>query len=74
MRRLTLETVPVIVADYKLENDINAIVTMATRKSLVCPDAFKNFDGTGDAKLIKEVFGLIPSWCAADYSDLLKWL
>ena len=40
MRGLGLETVPVIATDYRLENDINAIVTMATRKSLVCPDAW----------------------------------
>ena len=40
MRKLNLETVPVITADYKLENDINAIVKMATRKSLVCPGAW----------------------------------
>ncbi|MBF0523126.1 MAG: RNA ligase (ATP) [Candidatus Omnitrophica bacterium] len=40
MRGLRLETVPVIATDYKLENDINVIVTLATRKSLVCPDAW----------------------------------
>ena len=40
MRDLGLETVPIIAADYQLENDINAFVKMATRKSLVCPDAW----------------------------------
>ena len=40
MQRLNLKTVPVITADYKLENDINAIVTMATRKSLMRPDVW----------------------------------
>lgn len=40
MRRLALKTTPVITVDYKLENDINAIVKMATRKSLLCPDAW----------------------------------
>lgn len=40
MRGLGLESVPVIATDYRLENDINAIVTMATRKSLLCPNAW----------------------------------
>lgn len=40
MRKLALETVPVIAVDYRLENDINALVKMATRKSLVCPDVW----------------------------------
>ena len=40
MRRLALETVPIIAVDYKLDNDINAIVKMATRRSLICPDAW----------------------------------
>lgn len=40
MRGLSLETVPIITADYRLENDINALVKMATRKSLICPDAW----------------------------------
>jgi hypothetical protein len=30
----------VIATDYRLENDINAIITMATRKSLLCPNAW----------------------------------
>jgi RNA ligase (TIGR02306 family) len=37
MRGLALETVPIIAVNYKLENDINVLVKMATRKSLVCP-------------------------------------
>jgi len=40
MRGLALDTVPIITVDYRLENDINALVRMATRKSLVCPDAW----------------------------------
>jgi len=40
IRGLSLEMVPIVAPDYKLENDINAIVMMATRKSLVCPDAW----------------------------------
>ena len=40
MRKLALETVPIIAVDYKLDNDINALVTMATRKSLICPDTW----------------------------------
>ncbi len=40
IRGLALETVPIIAVDYKLENDINVLVQMATRKSLVCPEAW----------------------------------
>ncbi len=40
MRRLGFEIVPVIAVDYKLENDINAIVRMSTGKSLICQDAW----------------------------------
>ena len=40
MRGLELETVPMIAVDYRLENDINTLVKMATRRSLVCPDAW----------------------------------
>ena len=40
MRGLGLETVPMIAVDYRLENDINILVKMATRRSLVCPDAW----------------------------------
>ncbi len=40
MRGLSLETVPIIAVDYKLENDINALVKMATKKSLICPDVW----------------------------------
>lgn len=40
MRELVLDPVPVIATDYKLENDINTLVTMATRKSLMCPDTW----------------------------------
>jgi RNA ligase (TIGR02306 family) len=40
MQRLALETVPIIAVDYKLENDINALVKMATRRSLICQDAW----------------------------------
>lgn len=40
LQRLNLESAPVIAVDYKLENDINAIVTMATRKSLLYPQAW----------------------------------
>jgi len=40
MRDLTLESVPIIAVDYKLGNDINALVKMATRKSLICPDVW----------------------------------
>ncbi|MCB0369631.1 MAG: hypothetical protein KDD45_09350 [Bdellovibrionales bacterium] len=39
-RLLTLETVPIVAVDYKLENDINGLVRMATRKSLLCSDAW----------------------------------
>jgi len=40
MRTLSLETVPIIAVGYKLDNDINALVKMATRKSLICPNAW----------------------------------
>lgn len=39
-RLLTLEIVPIGTVDYKLENDINGLVRMATCKSLLCPDAW----------------------------------
>ena len=39
-RSLGLETVPIIAADLKLPNDIQGLVRMATRKSLLCPDAW----------------------------------
>ena len=39
-RLLALETVPIVATDFKLENDINGLVKMATRKSLLCPDAW----------------------------------
>ena len=39
-RLLALETVPIVAIDFKLENDINGLVKMATRKSLLCPDAW----------------------------------
>ena len=35
-----LETVPIVATDFKLENDINGLVKMATRKSLLCPDSW----------------------------------
>ncbi|MBF0532198.1 MAG: RNA ligase (ATP) [Candidatus Omnitrophica bacterium] len=40
MAKLGLDTVPVIADDYILGNDINAIVALATRKSLICPEAW----------------------------------
>lgn len=37
---LQLPMVPVVSADYELENDIDAIVKRATIKSLICPDVW----------------------------------
>jgi hypothetical protein len=35
-----LRTVPIISTNYELENDIGAIVRMATLKSKICPDVW----------------------------------
>jgi hypothetical protein len=40
LEELQLPMVPVITTDYVLENDIDAIVRMATIKSLICPDVW----------------------------------
>lgn len=40
MEKLDLPIVPIMEADYKLENDIEAIVKKATVKSLICKDVW----------------------------------
>ena len=40
LKLLELPAVPIISTDYQLSNDINAIIKMATRKSLVNPEAW----------------------------------
>lgn len=40
MNMLDLPTVPLVSTDYELENDIDAIVKMATVKSVICPDVW----------------------------------
>ena len=40
MERLDVPIVPIMEADYKLENDIEAIVKKATVKSLICKDVW----------------------------------
>lgn len=40
MNQLELSTVPIVSTGYELENDINAIVRMATIKSKICPDVW----------------------------------
>jgi len=38
--KLGLPVVPVISTEYKLENDMNALIRMASIKSLICPDVW----------------------------------
>jgi len=40
MKKLELETVPVLTTDYVLENDIEKLVEMATRRSVINPKAW----------------------------------
>ncbi len=40
MEKLQLPMVPVISTDYELDNDIEAIINMATIKSMICPDVW----------------------------------
>jgi RNA ligase (TIGR02306 family) len=40
LSKLELQPVPIVALDYELENDINAIVNMATIKSNICKDVW----------------------------------